>query len=79
LGDSKISLPLPGKSDYIIVGMGITEGFTDRMEEILTVDENKGTFYEGFNGHNPSSKKNNPVRAFRRVGRGAITILIIGK
>jgi hypothetical protein len=40
--------------------MGITEGFTDRMVEILTVDENKGTFYEGFSGHNPSSKKITP-------------------
>ncbi len=30
----------PGKRDYITVGIGITEGFTYRVVEILTVDEN---------------------------------------
>ena len=46
------------------------------MVEILTVDENNGTFHEGFGGHNPSLKKITPSGPLRRVGRGANLILL---
>jgi hypothetical protein len=45
----------------VVVWKRVAEGNLCAVEEILAIHEHKRPFYGGFNGHEASSEKNNPV------------------
>src|SRR6266478_10179010 len=57
--------------NYVVVRKGISEGGTDRVEKVLSVEEGYSALDGRFAGQKWPSKNNNPARAFRHVGRGA--------
>jgi len=56
---------------YVVVGIGVAEGFADGVKEILPVNEDDGAFDQRFRRHPAPQKRITPPEAFRRVEWGA--------